>query len=486
MAQSAQGQIVALEGVAKAIGKNGDVRLLKAGDELLAGERLILENGAVLTLARADGQTVVLDGDREIVLAEEMLNPAAFEAADVAIEALDADTQKILTAINNNQDPLTELEETAAGLTGGGADGGFGFVRLGRVAEALNPLELAPARSFAADIPTAQGGNGTDEARVAQVNSVSALDVPEGEPARFVVNLNGPAGRPTDITLTLGGSAQPGEDYHPRLEVSFDGGRTWQTVNGNTVTVPPGSAGFVVRVDTIDDVYLENRESITLTASGSASTATGTVGVLDVETPVKIELTAESSVDEGKTITYKVNVSEPPRDTPLVIKLSNGAEVTIPVGATSAEVKVAAPADDVYQDPGKVDVGISSATGGSYEKLDTSATVSTQITDTLDTTKVSVTTADVTEDEAGVTFHFQLSNPPQAGHPASLTVDVGGKSYTVNVDATGKGELFIETRNADVYQDASSLTATVKEIVGGNFEQTSVTGATATAQIADA
>ncbi|MBP9527486.1 MAG: type I secretion C-terminal target domain-containing protein [Laribacter sp.] len=213
--------------------------------------------------------------------------------------------------------------------------------------------------------------------------------------------------------------------------------------------------------------------------------ATATAQIADTLDTVKLELTAEPSVDEGKTITYTVKVSDPPRDTPLVIKLSNGAEVTIPVGATSAEVKVAAPADDVYQDPGKVDVGISSATGGSYEKLDTSATVSTSIADTVDTTTVSVTTTNVTEDAAGVTFHFQLSNPPQAGQPASLTVDVSGKSYTVNVDATGKGELFIDTRNADVYQDASSLTATVKEIVGGNFEQTSVTGATATAQIAD-
>ncbi|MBR9857803.1 MAG: type I secretion C-terminal target domain-containing protein, partial [Gammaproteobacteria bacterium] len=86
---------------------------------------------------------------------------------------------------------------------------------------------------------------------------------------------------------------------------------------------------------------------------------------------------------------------------------------------------------------------------------------------------------------AGVTFNFQLSNPPQAGSTASLTVNVGGTEYTVAVDAAGQGTLFIDTQDSDVYQDASSLTATVTGITGGNFEATDVTGGSATVTVAD-
>ncbi|WP_286913651.1 immunoglobulin-like domain-containing protein, partial [Pseudomonas sp. UBA6315] len=87
---------------------------------------------------------------------------------------------------------------------------------------------------------------------------------------------------------------------------------------------------------------------------------------------------------------------------------------------------------------------------------------------------------------ANITFHFQLSNPPQTGSTTTLTVDVGGVSRTVNIDATGKGTLVIANTNGeDVYLDASSVTAKVTAVNGGNFENVSLTGATATAEIKD-
>ena len=100
-----------------------------------------------------------------------------------------------------------------------------------------------------------------------------------------------------------------------------------------------------------------------------------------------------------------------------------------------------------------------------------------------DTTTVTVSTGNVTENDAGVTFDFQLSNSPQGA--ASLTVMVGATAHAVALNAAGYGTLFVATNNPDVYIDPTSVTATVTAINGGNFEATSVAGATATAQVAD-
>ncbi|MFQ6540381.1 immunoglobulin-like domain-containing protein, partial [Aphanothece stagnina] len=124
--------------------------------------------------------------------------------------------------------------------------------------------------------------------------------------------------------------------------------------------------------------------------------------------------------------------------------------------------------------------------GGNFEETSVEgATATAAIADVDDVTTVEVTTSDVTENDTGVTFNFQLSNPPEAGYPASVTVEIGGTEYTVALDATGAGSQFISTEDRDVYIDPSSLTATVTAINGGNFEETSVEGATATAAIAD-
>ncbi|MBO0369971.1 hypothetical protein GIB23_23115, partial [Pseudomonas putida] len=90
------------------------------------------------------------------------------------------------------------------------------------------------------------------------------------------------------------------------------------------------------------------------------------------------------------------------------------------------------------------------------------------------------------EGDANLTFNFQLSNPPQAGTTATLTVNVGGTDYTVTVGADGKGTLSVPNTNVeDVYKDGSEVTATVTAINGGNFEAVDLTGATTTVAVED-
>ncbi|RWU28080.1 hypothetical protein DM813_00025, partial [Pseudomonas alkylphenolica] len=111
-------------------------------------------------------------------------------------------------------------------------------------------------------------------------------------------------------------------------------------------------------------------------------------------------------------------------------------------------------------------------------------TATADVEDTIDTTTVAVTANPAKEGDANVTFNFQLSNPPQG--TSTLTVKVGETTYTVNVDASGKGTLVVPNTNGeDVYKDGSTLTATVTGVNGGNYEATNLTGASATADVKD-
>ncbi len=108
------------------------------------------------------------------------------------------------------------------------------------------------------------------------------------------------------------------------------------------------------------------------------------------------------------------------------------------------------------------------------------------VADDRDATRVVITPVDTLEGTSTVDFNIQLSNPPQAGSPASVTVDVGGTVYTVALDATGAGVLHVPNANAeDVYIDPTTVTATVTSVIGGNFEAVDVSGAAATAHVGD-
>ncbi|MGA1931984.1 immunoglobulin-like domain-containing protein [Arcobacter sp. YIC-464] len=174
----------------------------------------------------------------------------------------------------------------------------------------------------------------------------------------------------------------------------------------------------------------------------------------------------------------------------LEITLSNGAVLTFGTTYVPGTIVNSTPFsiqdDDAYIDAESYNIVGTSFVGGGFNSLiSNEATVN--ISDTINTTTVEVTTSDVTENDASVTFNFQTSNAPDSGVPSSLTVQIAGEvgTRTVTLDASGAGSLTIATQDMDPYVDPDSITATVTSINGGNFEDTSVTGATATAQIAD-
>lgn len=119
----------------------------------------------------------------------------------------------------------------------------------------------------------------------------------------------------TAVKLELSaGTATLGADYQGKLEVSLDDGRTWTLVDATQlVNVPPGTTSLLARVPTIDDTGIENRETVTLTATAKAGFASAEGGILDNDAPVTAKITEIDSVqaNEGDDLVFTVKLGEP-------------------------------------------------------------------------------------------------------------------------------------------------------------------------------
>ncbi|OWY38123.1 hypothetical protein CEK28_14475, partial [Xenophilus sp. AP218F] len=265
MASSVQGQVLSLQGIVKAVAADGSVRILKVGDILQAGERLMLEPGALLSFARADGEVVALDGARQIVLVDEALQSHGADASEAKVAALSTEAQTLLAALdgapaNATQDPLDNLEPTAAGLEGaGGENGGSSFIRVARISESLQPLSLdGLAASQAAivsggdsgennGLPAGAAANGGGASSIANVNVAPLGDdvsvtTKEDTPVSGALSARDPNG---DVLVF----AKTSDPQHGTVEVKADGSWTYtpaKDYNGAdqfTVTVSDGKGG---------------------------------------------------------------------------------------------------------------------------------------------------------------------------------------------------------------------------------------------------
>ncbi|MBC3883456.1 hypothetical protein H8K35_18860, partial [Undibacterium sp. LX40W] len=153
------------------------------------------------------------------------------------------------------------------------------------------------------------GPGGDDDRPV--VSSVSSPIVSEGGNLDFTVSLSSTSTKPTTVTVTPGsGSAILGTDTGAQ-QYSVDGGASWNTLSGNTVSVPAGVSSFQVRVVTISDGLVEDNETITLSAATAQnnSVVTGTGTITDVAVPT-VSVSGPAEVNEAAgTVTYTVTLS---------------------------------------------------------------------------------------------------------------------------------------------------------------------------------
>lgn len=188
------------------------------------------------------------------------------------------------------------------------------------------------------------------------------------------------------------------------------------------------------------------------------------------------------SVNEGDgTAVISGSVETPVTGSPLVISLSNGATITIPVGETSADsTPFSVQGDDVYLDGESYTVEVTDTTGGNYSSLDTNDDATVTINDTIDTTTVTLDNVSVAEDGT-ITYSASVDNAPQGNLTITLT---NGVVITIPDGATTGTSAPQAAQGDDVYVDGESFNVGIQSTSGGNYEQLDTTD-TATVTVSD-
>ncbi|WP_194596279.1 immunoglobulin-like domain-containing protein, partial [Alishewanella longhuensis] len=192
--------------------------------------------------------------------------------------------------------------------------------------------------------------------------------------------------------------------------------------NGVSITIPVGASSGSTTVDTReDDVYLQGTDTLTFEVVGTSggnfdalnTDSTTSTDVVDDDDATVITLNGPEGVTEGGQITVTATVNNAPQETPLVITLTNGEQITIAVGETVGSVSFDSREDDIYQQGDEVlSLGIASATGGNYEALDLTSSVSVGIIDNSDETVLTLGNVEYLEGSVGAVISATLSATP--------------------------------------------------------------------------
>ncbi|WP_460355182.1 MULTISPECIES: LapA family giant adhesin [unclassified Pseudomonas] len=287
----------------------------------------------------------------------------------------------------------------------------------------------------------------TDTVDTTNLTLSATGSVAEGGSIVYTATLTNPAGTPVTVTLSNGSV------------ITIEAGKTT-----GTVTVPAPA----------DDVYKDAGKvevSITGTTGGNfenlvPSTVPAVTEVTDTIDTSTVKLTADTSVAEGGTVTYTATVGAPVTGSPVTVTLANGQTITIEVGKTTGTVTTTAP-NDALNGHEPLTNAITDVSGGNYENLVADKTpVSTSVTDTVDTTNLSLTATGTVAEGGSIVYTATLTNP--AGTPVTVTLS-NGSVITIEAGKT-TGTVTVPAPADDVYKDAGKVEVTIKDAAGGNFE----------------
>ena len=180
------------------------------------------------------------------------------------------------------------------------------------------------------------------------------------------------------------------------------------------------------------------------------------------------------TVNEGDgTAIITGSVENPVTGSPLVISLSNGASITIPVGHTSADsTPFSIQDDDVYLDGESYSVEITGTSGGQYSSLDTSDEATVTVSDTSDTVTATLTTSTtvVSEDGGDITYTITLSGGPGDIDPDADLVFNLANGEQVTISAGDTSGSFTRTYTDAEITNQSAITNSISGIASGGSE----------------
>ena len=184
---------------------------------------------------------------------------------------------------------------------------------------------------------------------------------------------------------------------------------------------------------------------------------------------------ADVTVDESGTITYSASIDTAP-ETDLVITLSNGVTITIAAGElTGSSEPQAAQGEDVYADAATSTISIRGTTGGGFDEIDTTSTATLTVSDTVNTTTLTVTYVDaegqaITTLEEGGTYYVKVAtdNAPETDLTVTLNIP-GGTTINLTI-AAGATAATSAALTAPLVDADTNYTLSVASTTGGNYE----------------
>ncbi|WP_139236109.1 immunoglobulin-like domain-containing protein, partial [Pseudomonas sp. NFACC24-1] len=137
---------------------------------------------------------------------------------------------------------------------------------------------------------------------------------------------------------------------------------------------------------------------------------------------------------------------------------------------------------DVYNNGSTVSTTITGATGGNFENLvPSTAPAVTTITDSADTTGLTLSASNTITEGGSIVYTATLTNPAQT--PVTVTLSNGA---VINIAAGATtGTVAVETPANDVYNNGNTVSTTITGATGGNFENLVPSTAPAVTTIAD-
>ncbi|WP_155500315.1 immunoglobulin-like domain-containing protein, partial [Pseudomonas monteilii] len=298
----------------------------------------------------------------------------------------------------------------------------------------------------------------------------------------------------TGVSLTATGTVQEGGQITYTAKLTNPAGSEMKVTlsNGEVITIGKGlTEGSITVPAPANTVYVDAGKveaTITGTTGGdferlNVSDTPAVTSVTDSIDTSTVTLTATPSVTEGGTVVYTATVSAPVTGAPLVITLANGQTITIPVSASSGSVDYVAP-NNVYTTNAPLTNSITNVTGGNYEKLVTTGTPSTTVTDDpakLDTTGVTLTATNTVQEGGQITYTAKLTNP--AGSEMKVTLS-NGAVITI-AKGLSEGTITVDAPKNTVYVDAGKVEATITGTTGGDFEKLNVSSTPAVTSVTD-
>ncbi len=141
------GTVTKIVGIAILVDEQGKRHLLKQGESLHEGDRVITSQGTTVTVSYSGGGTANLNESQTILMTDQLVPAVSAEASEIAVNM--AVFKQIISALNAGQDITELLDYAAAGTVEG--EGGTTFVNLDRIDTDVNRLAFLLGGSEGSD-----------------------------------------------------------------------------------------------------------------------------------------------------------------------------------------------------------------------------------------------------------------------------------------------------------------------------------------------